>query len=267
MSLGAFVNVHFREPASWARDLGRLEEFDGLEHVEVWMEPVPRTRRELAPLVDVFGGRRTILHGPFVELSLVHPLPELRQVAVDHLADACDVGAAMGAEVMTVHPGLAPAFEERRVLLERLAVSLSILRSRCEGGPVISIENMPGRGGPTRQGLVTVDDCRELLELDPQTRFTLDVGHAVQNVDKWEHFLAQHADAVADVHLHGAEQDGRGHLSLLHADSDVRAEDFALARQTAGYGGFVSIETLGWADTEASFAATRNAFADAAGVP
>jgi len=267
MSLGAFVNVQSRDPAEWAAALNRMRVFEGLGHVEVWLETVPRTRRELTPMVETFAGWRTILHGPFVGLSLVHPLPQVRQVAVDHLAEACAVGAALGSEVMTVHCGAAPSFEDRRVLLERLAVSLSILRSRCEGGPVIAVENMRRRDGATRESLVTVDDCRELLELDPDTRFTLDIGHAVQNADKWDHFLAEHAEVIADLHLHGAVEDGRGHLSMVDEHSDITAADFAAAHHTSGYGGFVSVETLGWPDTEASFVAVRDALTEVPGVP
>lgn len=240
MSLGVFVNVTSRDPAAWEEQLDRVAGLEGLGHVEVWLEELPRTARELRPLVDALSGFRTIAHGPFLGLSLVSSWPELRRISLDRLVEAAAVADAVSAEVMTVHPGIAGSFEDHHVLMERLALSLSVLRSRCTGGPVVAVENMPCRWGASQETLVTVEQCASLIRLDADTRITLDVGHAAQNVDKWQPFLVEHAAAVADVHLHGARAEGRGHLSLVDASSDVTAADFAAAQRAGRYGGFVT---------------------------
>src|SRR5437762_7453774 len=73
---GAFVNVLTANVADWRKALKRIEHFPGLEHVELWLEHIPKGN-ELREFRSIFRGVCLIIHGPFIHTSLVSHLPEL----------------------------------------------------------------------------------------------------------------------------------------------------------------------------------------------
>lgn len=251
--LGAFLNVVTPDPASWRAQMTDLDALKGLHHVEVWLEHVAENAELGALLVD----RRTIMHGPFIGLSLVTPWEELRSLSIDRLARAAAIGAGFGARVMTVHPGVAPSAESEEILADRLVASLALLRERVDGALTVAVENMPCRRGASVDGLITVDQCAALIERDPAVRITLDVGHAVQNDDKYQPFLAEHAEAVADIHLHDGQAGGGAHWRL--GDGALDLDELAGLLVETRYRGYVTLETLGPADTVASYETARDA--------
>lgn len=253
--VGAFLNVVQDDPDDWGAQMDRLAVLDGLHHVEVWLEAIDGEL--LGELPGLLAGRETIMHGPFIGLSLVSPWAELRAISIARLACAAEIGAGFGARVMTVHPGIACFAEDEAVLEDRLVDSLRRLRARIDGTLTVAIENMPCRRGASVDGLVTVDQCARLIDRDPDTRITLDVGHAIQNDDKYLPFLAEHTDAVADIHLHDGAAGGGAHWPLGAGELDL-PELTACLVDTA-YAGYLTLETLGWEDTRSSYGAAISA--------
>lgn len=258
--VGAFLNVVKDDPEDWAAQMERLTRLDGLHHVEVWLEAIDGDH--LGALEGLLAGRETILHGPFIGLSLVSPWDELRTISIGRLARAAELGADFGARVMTIHPGIAPSAEDEAVLEDRLLDSMRRLRARVDGALTVAIENMPCRRGASVEGLITLDQCTRLIDRDPDTRVTLDVGHAIQNSDEYQQFLAEHADVVADIHLHDGTPGGAAHWALGAGTLDL--PEFATSVVDTSYAGYVTLETLGWEDTRASYEMAVSALRTAA---
>ena len=110
---------------------------------------------------------------------------------------------------------------------------------------------MPERTGTAYEPVTHMRDFEELLAVAPDLKFTLDIGHAIQNSDNFEPFVLQNPSTIVDIHLHDAFKSGSGHLGLGTADLDL--DHFARILSKSAYRGFVSFETVGWPDTELSW--------------
>jgi sugar phosphate isomerase/epimerase len=110
---------------------------------------------------------------------------------------------------------------------------------------------MPDRRTAKKEGIVSGRNFVELLERVPTMKFTLDIGHAVQNGDQYDLFLQSHAASVANIHLHDGVKGGPGHLALGHGELDI--DLFFSCVKEVNYQGFISLETLGFTDTELSW--------------
>jgi sugar phosphate isomerase/epimerase len=249
-SYGAFVNVTGDDFYSWRRQLAQVRQLSDRRHVEIWLEDLAAIKQHMRKAVKLFKGERIIVHAPFVGLSLVTPWSELRQISLGRLTEAIDIAGELEAQVLTVHPGEVPAMEPKEAVLDRAAEAYTTLQRRA-GDLVVTLENMPDRPTAKREGIVSGRNFQELLERVPTMRFTLDIGHAVQNGDRYDVFLRKHAAAVANIHLHDGIKGGPGHLALGHGELEI--DEFFTCIRAADYQGFISLETLGFADTELSW--------------
>jgi L-ribulose-5-phosphate 3-epimerase len=254
-SFGAFVNVTRFVPVNWRSQLHNIRRLSNYGHVEVWLEWLPDTRRQLDHLLAVFDGEQVIVHAPFVGLSLVAPWRELRAESIKRLSRAALVASELGAAVMTIHPGVTPAYEHRDHVLDRVADAYAEVRANA-GHIALGLENMPDRQTATVEGIVSTADFVDLLDRDPDIKFTLDIGHAVQNGNKYHKFLMSYGTAIVNMHLHDGVTGGAGHLRLGSGELDVC--EYLQRCVDAGYAGFVSLETLSAADTLASWRLVRD---------
>src|SRR5579863_9176749 len=102
-STGAFLNLTSYQPQQWARDLAGLDEL-GVAHLELWLEFDP-TPREIATLESLIGARRTIMHGPFIGMSLATHWEDLAALSLGRAHRAVETAAILGCEVVTLHAG------------------------------------------------------------------------------------------------------------------------------------------------------------------
>jgi len=249
-SYGAFVNITDGDFDSWQRQLGQVRQLCDRHHIEIWLEDLAAIKKHMRNAIKLFKGERIIVHAPFVGLSLVSPWSELRRISLERLTEAINIAGELGSQVLTVHPGEAPVTEPKEAVLDRAAEAYTKLQQRA-GNLVITMENMPDRPTAKREGIVSGRNFQELLERVPTMRFTLDIGHAVENGDQYEVFLKSHAAAVANIHLHDGIKGGPGHLALGHGELVI--DNFFGCIRAVGYQGFISLETLGFADTELSW--------------
>jgi sugar phosphate isomerase/epimerase len=249
-SYGAFVNITDHDVDSWQRQLDQLQQLADRRHVEIWLEDVAAVKKHMKKVVELFRSEQVIVHAPFVGLSLVSPWSELRWISYERLIEAIDIAGELSAGVFTVHPGEVPVMEPEEAVLDRAAESYTQLQRRA-GDMVVTLENMPDRRTARREGIVSGRNFTDLLERVPTMKFTLDIGHAVQNGDRYNLFLGSHAAAVTNIHLHDGIKGGAGHLALGHGELNI--DDFFSCMREANYQGFISLETLGFADTELSW--------------
>lgn len=258
-SFGTFVNLHAFDPDDWRRQLDHARELEHVGHLELWLEFIPE-RRQLAEMADIFDGWHTIMHGPFIGLSLATGWEDLASVSLDRCLRAVEVGGYLGCEMVTFHAGAVQRGEPAETTLERLAGRVDALRRSAS--LVVTMENMSARGGASREAVACTDDVAALAELLPDLKWTFDVGHCWQNGEDPVAFLeGPLASRIALVHLHDAVSGGRGHLRLGEGTLDFAA--VVRAVRSLSNPVKVSLETIGAADTAASWQKVSEVSAEA----
>lgn len=246
-SCGAFLNVTSKNVSEWDDQISWLNGLDGLGHVEVWLEEglsdasLRRLKRRLREWP-------VIVHGPFIDMSLATPWVELADISLRRASTAIRQAADLKAQVVTFHVGRYPVFEDRQQALERCVTRLMELP--LDAGPRVCVENMPARGGGSRELLTTAADLAQVVAAVPSIGVTLDVGHCLQNCEDPIAAMELLGSAIQNVHLHDGVEGGRAHLPLgageLHVEDVLAAAVRASARH-------VTLETLGQEDTTASW--------------
>lgn len=245
---GVFLNISRFEPRVWERQLVQIDRLPYLDHIELWLEYIPG-RQELSVLRNMFSGRRTIMHGPFINMSLATEWEQLAQASLDRCERAIEVASYIGSQVVTFHAGTYPVFDTRDAALARLADRFSKFADLSN--PVVTLENMPMRGGASIECLGKTEDLESILVLLPHLKLTLDVGHCLQNHEEPESFIKQHTLSIANIHLHDGVKGGKAHMRLGYGQLDLGGLLQALS--DSSYAGYVGMETLSVEDTAHSW--------------
>jgi sugar phosphate isomerase/epimerase len=242
---GVFANILTNDPDCWWAAIRQLSEFESLDHVELWVEHFPNSE-QLSTLKGLLRGLDVVMHGPFVHLSLLSHVSKIVELTAQRFSKAMEVGAALGAKVVTFHAGSFPVFETRASALEKLASRFEPFSN--SRSPVATLENMPLKtSGTQKEPLGKVQDLLELRRLLPVARFTLDIGHCIQNGDDFEAFLRNHGDCVHHIHLHDGFCGGKAHRRLGTGELDLTA--FLNAVRTSNFSRYISLETIDHDDT------------------
>jgi sugar phosphate isomerase/epimerase len=256
-SFGTVLGILRDEPAIWQAELVSARELDSLGHVEVWLEYLPE-EHGVRCLQSLLGDLAVTVHGPFQDVNLASSWPELGELSYKRTRQAIEIAERLGASVFTIHAGKHPVYEEQGVSVGRFAERLERLAEITD--VVVAVENVKAkRSGVSRETIAHSDDLVELIEVYPDARLTLDVAHAIQNGDQPIDLLSDFGARAASVHIHDVGRDGRSHKAL---GSDGFLDLDAVARMivdaTVDY---VTLETLGTADTQRSWEALRESLA------
>jgi len=245
---GAFVHIFNSNPTQWEIDLRRIQDLPSLDHIEVWLEYIPKGE-EGTTLRDLLSDTEVIIHGPFIHMSLVTHLKKLGDLSLKKCNEAVEFASMISAKVVTFHAGTYPVFETQETALERLAHRFS--RFAALKAPLVTLENMPVSGGTTKQCLGRLEDLELLQTIIPSIRFTLDIGHCLQNGDDFESFLLKQISRIENIHLHDGKDGGRSHLRLGLGTLDLPK----LVRLLRGvdFRKYVGLETISPEDTIASW--------------
>lgn len=245
---GAFLNICSDKPLDWRDDLRLIEQLPDTDHLELWVESI-LDRESTRTLRSMLSGRELIMHGPFIHLSLVSHVESVNEWSLKRFHEAVELASNIEARVVTFHAGTYPVFANRERTLDQLAERFAPF-TKYES-PIVTLENMPVRGGTARECLGKLDDLVELESLLPGVRFTLDVGHCLQNGDDFESFLRQRAGRISDIHLHDGICGGKAHLAL----GEGRLDLVSLLRtlDESNFSGYVGLETIAWKDTDRSW--------------
>lgn len=247
-SKGAFLNVVQPEPEKWQRDVMQLRSLPDLRHVEIWLEYIPKPS-EADLLTDLLSPWEILVHGPFVQTSIATPWDALAEQSISRFREAIDFSRRIGAHIVTLHAGAFPVFESRALAIDRVAQRFS--RILDSSTPVIVIENMVRKSGTSRECIDSLDDFLVLKEKLPTVQFTLDIGHCLQNRDGFEDFVRKRTDSIMNIHLHDGIPDVRSHLAIGEGVLDL--ERFMRLLREVNYRRFVTLETVGFRDTQRSW--------------
>lgn len=237
-SIGAFLNLTAFEPEAWKRDLALYDELR-LDHVELWLEFEP-SKREVAVLRSVLGSRTSIMHAPFIGMSLATHWDELATLSVSRSHRAIEVAGILGCHVVTLHAGPYAKFDGHTRACERLTERIG--RFARIASPRVTLENLPERGGATRDAVSGLADLEHVLALLPSLHATLDVGHCLQNGEDPLPFILENVPRIANIHIHDGHVRGGAHQAL--GTGDLPTDELLAALDGAGYAGFLTIETL-----------------------
>jgi sugar phosphate isomerase/epimerase len=246
---GAFVNLLTPDTNEWRRQFNEIEKLPSLDHIEVWTEFIP-TREHIRELRDLLRGIEVIIHGPFIHTSLASHLPEVVQLTERRFQEAVEFANVISAKVVTFHAGSYPVFFKKHEALELLAERFEPFTRLTS--PLATLENMPMRShGTMREPIGKLADCEAILKLLPKIRFTLDVGHCLQNEDDYVPFIKKHAERIENIHLHDGIPRGRAHMGLGQGTLDL--DDFLNVLVSVNFNKHVGIETISSEDTCSSW--------------
>lgn len=216
----------------------------GLGGIEFWVETPHFWLRGL-PFADLEAAVRThpalapiTLHAPVLDLNPCSINPRVSAASQHYAVEAVDLARAVGAEVVTVHPGRRTAKRRPSAYdYEHFRAYLARLRDAAERtGIGVAIENMEQK---VNSLLCTPDEMREVLDANPWLSFTLDVSHAMAaSPDAVRRYIDLCADRLANVHLSIADG-GRMHLPVA---GNGYAREVVRALADTGYDGCLTLE-------------------------
>lgn len=216
----------------------------GLTGIEFWVETPHFWLRGL-PFTDLEATVRAhpslapvTVHAPVLDLNPCSINPRVAAASQQYAVEAVNLAAAVGAEVVTVHPGRRTAKRRPSAYdYEHFRIYLARLRDTAERtGVRVSIENMEPR---INSLLSTPEEMREVLDACPWLSFTLDVSHAMAvSPPDTERYIDLCGNRLANVHLSVAN-DGRMHFPVA---GDPYAREVVRALATAGYDGCLTLE-------------------------
>jgi len=185
-------------------------------------------------------------------MSLVSHIPEIVGITQRRFEEAVEFASKVQARLVTFHAGPYPLFEHRNGVLEELASRFERFSEMTD--PIATLENMPVKSyGTTREPIGKLSDYEQILELLPKVRFTLDIGHCLQNEDDFVPFIKKHSSRIENIHLHDGIPRGKGHLRL--GDGNLDLGRFLDVITKVGFSGNISMETISLDDTRASWEA------------
>jgi sugar phosphate isomerase/epimerase len=249
-SKGVFINVLDPDLNDFQKSVSFVESLEGVQHVEIWLESLPDSRKKIKRIAAALRAYQLIIHAPFIHQSLLSHLDKINQLSITLLRRTFEIADQLHAKVVTFHGGSYPSHIGEARALDLLKKNLKIVMSG-RGARLASLENLPFRGGATTSFPTHLYQCEQLRRHLPNLRFTLDVGHCIQNGDDYRQFLGENSRSIVDIHLHDAFLHGRGHLRL--GAGQLNLSEFLKLLQLSNYAGFLTLETISQEDTTHSW--------------
>ncbi len=190
-----------------------------LDTVEFWVETPHFWLREqpvseLGACIEAHPGFSPLtIHGPILDLNPCSINPKVAAVSVQYTLAALELAEAVGADVLTVHPGRRTAKRPPSAPdYRRFDHYIRKLDDAAQGKKVrVAIENMERK---INSLLCTPETVREILDREPWLWFTLDVSHAMgESVEEVFSYIELCGDRLATVHL-GKADGGTMHLPV-----------------------------------------------------
>jgi sugar phosphate isomerase/epimerase len=232
MQIGA-MNSPF-EPVM--REIARIGDA-GFDFVDLTLEPPgawPVHAAELGAEIERLG-LRVVGHTAFF-LPIASPYAELRSAAHLMFAAARDVFAALGAELVNVHPDpITRSYPRAEVVAANAAAVADLAEIADQRGLRLMVENLGKSFG-------TVAELGPLLEADSRIGFHYDAGHANLSRRPIAELVETFGDRLAHVHV--SDNLGMDDLHLPLGAGSVPWNDVVAALRAADYDGTVTIEVF-----------------------
>ena len=241
----------------------------GLDGIEYWLETPHFWLRDL-PADEVIACRRAhpevatlTVHTPVLDLNPCSINPDVAEISVAYAVRSLAIAQALGASVLTVHPGRRtakrPPGDADRARFDHYIAALR--EAALKDTVTVAIENME----PSVNSLLfTPERMRAVLDAEPWLKFTFDTSHALAASEETAmQYIDLCADRLANVHI---SRTGNGRLHLPLDRSPVIARILGALRDHHYRGGLMlEIDDLNFgkplsAEEKCAILAKDNAF-------
>ncbi|MDR3206252.1 MAG: sugar phosphate isomerase/epimerase [Candidatus Methanoplasma sp.] len=176
------------------------------------------------------------VHAPICDVNIASLNERMREAAVIDTIITIETAAVMGAETVTVHPGLysmaVGGLNERSERLAKQSIR-TISRASEEYGVAVAVENMPSLSFMLGRTPEELDALIEGTDLG----ICFDIGHA-NTAGRIDEFLERFKGRMANIHIHDNNGDRDAHLTIGEGNIDFR---HAMSK-LSGYNGKYIIE-------------------------
>ncbi len=250
-SIGVFLDIFTDNRSQWEDDLAFVSRLPEVEHLELLLEYIPHTDRELAFFLRLRDRHKLIVHATSLDLTLLSPHVEIRKASFQKLRQAYECSRRIGANIFTIHAGLMPKFWTERKALKILKQQLQELQT-YEALPVC-VENMSENWSIQIPYPSTAAHIKNVAAIAP---ITFDTGHFLKSGSDPLATIKQLLGKIANIHLHDGQK-GKAHLPLGFGSLDLSGLVKILTRGT--YNKFVTLEVVGKKEIESSWQTLRKA--------
>lgn len=251
-SKGVFLNIKNNSVKEWAKSIKFIKSLDGVEHIEIWFEYFPREKRELNFLISALEEYKILLHAPFVHLNLASHHHEINKATIKINLQIIKIAKKMMAKGTTFHGGSRflslPEKFSRNLIIKNLKYILDL----SENSTPFAIENLPLTEKKIQINYPS--SLKEMIVLKrkiPNLKFTLDIGHCLQNGENFSEFLRIFRDSIFDIHLHDGRRNGSAHLAL--GKGELNLNKFFSLLKDISYKGYLTLEMLSKSDIKKSW--------------
>lgn len=249
---GLFLHITSRDKDRWAKDIENFSNFQFLDFIEVWIEETNLSTDKIVWLKQKFSRYEIIIHAPFINLTLVSLHKSINKATIDILKKTIDIGKQLGAKIITMHGGAFPLFLNKYTVRKTFITNFKQLINYAKDKIEITIENISMKKTTQISYPVLLDELLEIQSLIPNINFTLDVGHCIQNNDKFTDFLVKNKNYIKNIHLHNAIKGGNAHFGF-NKNGDLKLQHFLTLLKDINYSNFLSLEVLGKQDVKESW--------------
>jgi len=253
-SKGVFLYLlHNRKKKNLIEQINFINSLPNINHVEIWIEE-NLNLSEIKSLKSLLKNYEILIHAPWIDLSLISPHPETREITANLYLRTLKVADVLKAKLVTFHCGGKTIYDSRKATEKMFVQNFRRIKNRYKGKIPFVIENVAvKRRGPQ----ISYPDLPDLVYLKKKLHwlnFTLDIGHILESgkgLDTISKFLKKYKNSILNIHLHDAILKGEAHLALGKGDLDV-GEFFQLLNKIK-YTGYISLETISREDTKKSW--------------
>lgn len=212
----------------------------GIKELEFWAETPWYWEQNCRPdLIDVIkkelAGFRINVHAPIMDLNPSSYNDQVHKITINESLKSIDLAKALGAEVMTIHPGKRsakrPIRDEERNKFQRYLEAC--LDRALDNKVLLALENLE----PSVRNMCTEPKEMEILLDEYSIGMTLDISHAVPPLSLALSFVELLADSILNVHVSTTIGPIR-HLP----PSDGSVDEVLIALHDAGYKGPLTLE-------------------------
>jgi sugar phosphate isomerase/epimerase len=240
-STGVFLNIISPDINLWQKEMKYIQGLDDVEHIEVWLEYIPKRKQEILLLTSFLKNYQVILHAPFMDLTLLSHHSEIIKKSEDILGEAIEIGNKLSAKVITIHSERHPFFWSKEEVKTRVVKSFVKLQKLTSAS--LAIENLSASGNTQQAYPQTPKQIIDIAQILPkQSGVTLDIGHLLKDGYPIFPVIAKLKNRLVNIHLHD-EYKGRAHLSL--GTGNLKLMKLLLLLQDIKYNKFVSLEVVG----------------------
>lgn len=253
-SLGIFLNITSLDRKKWQGDIKFIESLKDVGHIEIWLEEMKIKQSDLKFLKKELKDYKIIIHAPFISLSLISSHEKVNRATIEILKKTMDEAYFLGAELITIHAGSYPLFMDKKEVEYVFKKNYSEILNYAKKKKIkIDLENISKTKTTKISYPTTLAEMSSMKKAVPAIKFTLDIGHCVQNNDNsFFSFIEKNFNRINNIHIHNAKANERAHFGL-NQKGDLNWEVFLEKLIKIGYHGFLTLEILERKDIEKSW--------------